>query len=142
MNYKVIERKDPRDTEQPGKYYGSLVSTSQITIDEIATRISSTCTVTRHDCLAVLSALQEQIIYALQEGKRVSLGDVGNFRVVAIGSGSDTEESYDTSYLKRLKVTFTPNKKLKNAVSLKNEAIFFQRIKLVESGKKADDAQG
>ena len=90
MNYKVIERKDPRNPEAPGKYYGFIVNLSKIGIEEIATRISGTCTVTRHDCLAVLSALQEQIIYALQEGKRVHLGDIGSFRTVANGLGSDT----------------------------------------------------
>lgn len=141
MNYKVIMKKSPRDAEQPGKYYGCLVSTSQIGIDEIATRISATCTVTRHDCLAVLSALQEQIIFALQEGKRVSLGDVGHFRTIAQGSGCDTEEEYDTSYFKRLKVLFTPNKELKNAISLGNEAISFRRIKYVGNGTAADNAQ-
>lgn len=31
-----------------------------------------------------------------------------------------------------MKVRFIPNKELKNALSLKNEAISFQRIKLVE----------
>ena len=62
MNYKVIERKAPRNPEAPGKYYGFIVNLSKIGIEEIATRISGTCTVTRHDCLAVLSALQEQII--------------------------------------------------------------------------------
>ena len=69
MNYKVIERKRPaRTRKQPGKVITvSIVQPLQIGIEEIATRISGTCTVTRHDCLAVLSALQEQIIYALQE---------------------------------------------------------------------------
>ena len=74
MMYKVIERKDPRNPEGQGKYYGLIVNMSNIGIDELATRISATCTVTRHDCLAVLSALQEQIIYALKEGRRVHLG--------------------------------------------------------------------
>lgn len=132
MIYKVIKKKNPKNVEEPGKYYGCLVSPSLISIDEIATRISATCTVTRHDCLAVLSALQEQIIFALQEGKRVGLGDIGYFRTVINGSGSDTEEAYNTSYFKSMKVRFIPNKELKNALSLNNEAISFQRIKLVE----------
>lgn len=113
MNYKVIERKDPRNPEAPGKYYGFIVNLSKIGIEEIATRISSSCTVTRHDCLAVLSALQEQIIYALQEGKRVHLGDIGSFRTVANGLGSDTAEKYDSAYITKLRVCFTPNAKLK-----------------------------
>ena len=117
MNYKVIERKDPRTPEAPGKYYGFIVNLSKIGIEEIATRISGTCTVTRHDCLAVLSALQEQIIYALQEGKRVHLGDIGSFRTVANGLGSDTAEKYDPAYITKLRVCFTPNTKLKKAMT-------------------------
>lgn len=69
MIYKVIKKKNPKNVEEPGKYYGCLVSTSLISIDEIATRISATCTVTRHDCLAVLSALQEQIILCPSGGQ-------------------------------------------------------------------------
>lgn len=128
MNYKVIERKNPRDPESPGKYYGFIVSLSKIGIEEIATRISSTCTVTRHDCLAVLSALQEQIIYALQEGKRVHLGDIGCFRVVAHGLGSSTAEEYDPSLFTSLRVCFTPNTKLKKAMSLDNKAYSLDRV--------------
>ena len=94
--------------------------------------ISASCTVTRHDCLAVLSALQEQIIYALQEGKRISLGDIGRFRVMAIGAGSDTAESYDTNLIKRLKVCFTPNTRLKDALTLDNKAFPLTRLNLVE----------
>lgn len=131
MNYKVIEIRNPRATEQPGKYYARLINGSSINLEDFATRITATCTVTRHDCLAVLSALQEQIIYALQEGKLVHLGDVGNFRVSAKGSGSDTEKDYNISYLKKLKVVFTPNVTLKNALSLQNKAITFQRVKNV-----------
>ena len=32
MNYKVIERKDPRNPEAPGKYYGFIVNLSKIGI--------------------------------------------------------------------------------------------------------------
>lgn len=141
MNYRVIEKKDPRALEQPGKYYARLVSTSQVDIEDIATRITSTCTVTRHDCLAVLSALQEQVIYALQEGKRVTLGDLGTFHTTVSGSGSDTPEEYDISHIKRLRVIFQPNMNLRNALSLQNKAISFNRIQYVENKKQQDTAQ-
>ena len=138
MIYKVIERKNPRDMEGPTKFYGYVVSLSAIGIDDLATRISSNCTVTRHDCLAVLSALQEQIIYALQEGKRVHLGDIGSFRIVANGTGSETPEGYDTSFLTRLRVCFTPNKKLKEAVALDNKDFSLERVDFAEP---ADDEE-
>lgn len=132
MIYKVIERKDPRNPEGQGKYYGLIVNMSKITLDELATRISATCTVTRHDCLAVLSALQEQIIYALKEGKRVHLGDIGCFRVVANGTGSATPETYDTSFLQKLHVRFTPNTKLKSALSLIKRDFSLEQVDLAE----------
>ena len=143
MNYKVIERKDPRNPEAPGKYYGFIVNLSKIGIEEIATRISGTCTVTRHDCLAVLSALQEQIIYALQEGKRVHLGDIGSFRTVANGLGSDTAEKYDPAYITKLRVCFTPNTKHKKAMSLDNKAFTLERVDFLpeeeDSEEEGDD---
>ena len=128
MIYKVIERKDPRNPEGQGKYYGLIVNMSNIGIDELATRISATCTVTRHDCLAVLSALQEQIIYALKEGKRVHLGDIGSFRVMANGLGSETPEAYETSLISALRVRFTPNTALKDALSLTNRDFPLERV--------------
>ena len=128
MMYKVIERKDPRNPEGQGKYYGLIVNMSNIGIDELATRISATCTVTRHDCLAVLSALQEQIIYALKEGKRVHLGDIGSFRIVANGLGSETPEAYETSLISALRVRFTPNTALKDALSLTNRDFPLERV--------------
>jgi hypothetical protein len=76
MIYKIVERINPTKRDEAPKYYGYIVSMSKLGIEEIATRISASCTVTRHDCLAVLSALQEQIIYSLQEGKSVALGDL------------------------------------------------------------------
>ena len=139
MNYKVFERKDPRFPNEQGKFYGAIVNLSKIGIEEIASRISSTCTVTRHDCLAVLSALQEQIIYALQEGKRVHLGDIGCFRVVANGKGSDTAEAYDTSLMTKLLVRFTPNTKLKKAISLGNKEFDLKRLDFAEEEETAEE---
>ena len=125
MNYKVIERKDPRNPEAPGKYYGFIVHLSKI--------------VTRHDCLAVLSALQEQIIYALQEGKRVHLGDIGSFRTVANGLGSDTAEKYDPAYITKLRVCFTPNTKLKKAMSLDNKAFTLERVDFLPEEEDSEE---
>ena len=127
MNYKVIERKDPRNPEAPGKYYGFIVNLSKIGIEEIATRISGTCTVTRHDCLA------------LQEGKRVHLGDIGSFRTVANGLGSDTAEKYDPAYITKLRVCFTPNTKLKKAMSLDNKAFTLERVDFLPEEEDSEE---
>ena len=132
MIYKIVERINPTKRDEAPKYYAYIVSMSKLGIEEIATRISASCTVTRHDCLAVLSALQEQIIYSLQEGKSVALGDLGTFRIVAKGLGSETAKEYNTSYMKKLLVRFTPNTKLKNALELKNSAISLKHVEFAE----------
>jgi predicted histone-like DNA-binding protein len=132
MIYKIVERINPTKRDEAPKYYGYIVSMNKLSIEEIATRISASCTVTRHDCLAVLSALQEQIIYSLQEGKSVALGDLGTFRIVAKGLGSETAKEYNTSYMKKLLVRFTPNTKLKNALELKNSAISLKHVEFAE----------
>lgn len=139
MMYKVIERKDPRNPKAQGKYYGTIINMAKIDIEELATRISATCTVTRHDCLAVLSALQEQIIYALKEGKRVHLGDIGSFRTVANGMGSATPEEYDPALITKLLVRFTPNTALKSALDLNNRDFPLERVDLVEDGEESDE---
>ena len=138
MIYKVVERKNPRDMEGPTKWYGYVVNLSHIDIDELATRIAAGSTVTRPDVLAVLAALQEEFIYALQEGKSIRLGDIGSFRVVANGSGSDTKEGYDTSFLTRLRVQFTPNTVLKDALSLSNRKFPLERVDFAEDEEEEE----
>lgn len=123
--YKVIERKNPKDFESPGKFYATPVCFNQLNIDNLAERISASCTVTRADCLAVLASLQEQIILALQEGNKVHLGDLGSFRLTFRGTGSDTAEDYKTSLIKTVNVCFTANTDLKEALKVSNKAVRF-----------------
>lgn len=137
MIIKVNKKKDPRD-ENLVKYYGYIFQGDPLDIDMLATRISGTCTVTRHDCLAVLSALQEQVIYALQSGIPVRLGDIGSFRIMAQGAGADTFKDYDVSLIKKLMVRFTPNTALKEALSLQNKNVTLRRVNIVTEDKDGE----
>lgn len=142
MMYKVIERKDPRTPDAPGKWYAQIVNMSRIDVDELATRIADSCTVTRPDVLAVLAALQEQFIYALQEGKRIHLGDIGSFRAVANGLGAETKEQYDTSLISAIRVRFTPNAALKDALDLTNRKYPLERVDFAAPDDDEDDGGG
>lgn len=62
------------------KYFAQFAPVTPVNLNDIANRISKTCTVTEHDVKAVLSALQEQILYSLSDGHSVRLGDLGSFR--------------------------------------------------------------
>lgn len=137
LHYRIVERKKPGDDFAASKFYGCLVNPGIIDLDGLAKRISGNCTVTRADTLAVLSALEEQIIYALQSGMRVHLGDVGCFRLTCQGEGTELKEDYKTSLIKKLKVVFFPSKALREAVAVDNKDIKFYNV---ESMAMAADA--
>ena len=140
LHYRVVERKNPAKKEEPGLYYGCLVNPGIIDIEGLAKRISATCTVTRADTLAVLTALQEQVIYALQSGMRVHFGDIGSFRLTCQGEGVDAKENFKVSQITSLKVVFTPNKALKEAIAVNNKDISFYNIET--SGTDGTDETG
>ena len=100
INYRVVSKRKPgSDNPTEVKYYACVVSPGQVTIESLAKRISNTCTVTRADCLAVLAALQEEILYALQNGMRVHLGDVGSFRLSCQSGGTETPEEFEVKHI-------------------------------------------
>lgn len=120
INIKVVRRSDARDKTLPGLYYGCVKSFDKVTIEQLAERIAANCTVTRTDCLAVLAALQEQAVFSLQQGARVSLGDLGSLRLTCQSSGSATPEEFECNDVKKLRIIFTPSSKLRKAVQLDN----------------------
>ena len=129
INYRIVGRQKP-GTQEPEylKYYAQVVSPGMIDMEGLAKRISGKCTVTRADCLAVLAALQEEVIYALQSGMRVHLGDVGSFRMSCQCMGVPTPEEVGVKNIKKLKVLFHPNVVLKNAIDLKNKEVSFYNL--------------
>lgn len=142
LNYKIVGKQKPGTSDPANlKYYAYLVHPGVITIEGLAKRIASNCTVTRADCLAVLSSLQEQIIYALQSGMRVHLGDVGNFRLNCQSGGSETPEDFSVKQIKKLKVVFSPSKTLKNAITLNNEDISFYNLEGAATGTDAQETE-
>lgn len=126
--YKLVERKNPQSPQSGAKFHAKLIWTGNLTTTDLAKRISSTCTVTYHDCVAVLSALQEQIIYALKDSKSVSLDKLGTFSISFKGDGSDTEKEYKTNMLRQIKINFRACSDIKNEMGLKNVDIAFNRM--------------
>lgn len=142
INYRIVGRQKP-GTQEPEnlKYYAQVVSPGMIDMEGLAKRISGKCTVTRADCLAVLAALQEEVIYALQSGMRVHLGDVGAFRMSCQCMGVPTPEEVEVKNIKKLKVIFCPNVVLKNAIDLKNKEVSFYNLEKGAAGKTDEDGE-
>ena len=108
VTYSVSPRINPRDKEAAPKFYAQAQARGDVSIREMAERIQSTCTVTKADVYAVLVALEDVIVEALQNGEIVRLGELGTFQLSLSGKGAVTEEDYNTSLIKRAKINFRP----------------------------------
>ena len=107
INYIVARKKNMTDGSI--KYYAKVAPVSPVYVNDIAARISKTCTVTEHDVKAVLSALQEQVIYSLSDGHSVRLGDLGSFRPTLSAEGTTDPEQCTAALIKRVRVKFCPS---------------------------------
>ena len=107
INYIVARKKNMTDGSI--KYYAKVAPVSPVYVNDIAARISKTCTVTEHDVKAVLSALQEQVIYSLSDGHSVRLGDLGSFRPTLSAEGTADVDQCNASLIKRVRVKFCPS---------------------------------
>ena len=71
VSYSVVKRNNPLDQDAVPKFYAQAQANGHVEIREMADRIQKTCTVTRADVMAVLVALEDVIMEAL-EGDRKS----------------------------------------------------------------------
>lgn len=142
INYKIQGKQKPgTDEPQYLKYYACIVSPGVINMEGLAKRISTMCTVTRADCLAVLAALQQEIVYALQSGMKVHMGDVGSFRLSCQSEGAATAKEFEVKNIKKLKVIYNPSKVLRNAIQLDNEDINFYNLEKSVQTETEEDGQ-
>ncbi|MBQ2363616.1 MAG: HU family DNA-binding protein [Bacteroidaceae bacterium] len=124
IKYNIIPRKNPINKEV--KYYAQMAPVTPVTLNSIAEAIASNCTVTLHDCKAVLSALQEQIALNLRQGNSVRLGDLGSFHSVIKSSGALSADEFSTSHIKGLKVCFCMSSPMRYMLSKQNPSVTFQ----------------
>ena len=124
VTYSVVPRIDPRQKNDPPKYYAQAQARGDVSIREMAERIQSTCTVHKSDVYAVLVALEDVVSDAIQNGEIVRLGDLCTLQVGLSGKGSLTEEDYNDTLIKRAKINFRPGKVLASAL----ETLKFSKV--------------
>ena len=138
VSYSVVPRVNPRDKEAAPKFYAQAQARGDVNIREMATRIQGSCTVTKADVYAVLVALEDVIMEALQNGEIVRLGELGTFQVSLSGKGAVTSEDYDTSLIKKARINFRPGLSLAgmlDTLSFSKVAIKYQKETDEEGGE-------
>lgn len=117
VKLKTVQKVNPKDLTARKKYYAHAVSTGRSDMNRLARLIAMQCTVNRADCLAVLSALQDNIIMELEDGKIVELGELGVFQVGVKSAGHDDATEVSTHSVKRAKLNFRPGTELKKMIA-------------------------
>ena len=106
LTYSVVERRNPKNPEEPGKFYALAQARGVANIREISDRIQKTCTVTRADVLAVLIALEDVVAECLANGEIVRLGDLGSLQVSLSGRGAEKPEKFNENMIGKAKILF------------------------------------
>ena len=114
VTYSVVPRINPREKNDPPKYYAQAQASGDVNIREMSERIQASCTVTKADVYAVLVSMEDVIIDALKSGEIVRLGDLGTFQIGVSGKGTLTEEEYDSSLIQKARINFRPGAVLSN----------------------------
>ena len=114
MKYKKMSKKNPMNRDLPPKYYAVPVSSGNVTLDTLASRIERLSSLSKGDILNVLSGFLEEMPEYLKDGKSVKLGDFGTMRLSFSSEGVDTEEEVNAGLIKEIRVIFTPGVKLKD----------------------------
>ena len=139
MNYKVIERKD-RATR---KHRASITVSSSTSPKSESRRLPHASAVpvpSRGTTVwPFCRPCRNKSSMPLQEGKRVHLGDIGSFRTVANGLGSDTAEKYDPAYITKLRVCFTPNTKLKKPCRSTTRLFTLERVDFLPEEEDSEE---
>ena len=130
VTYSVVPRINPREKNDPPKFYAQAQARGDVSIREMAERIQATCTVHKTDVYAVLVALEDVVKEAIQNGEIVRLGELCTLQVSLSGKGTLTEEEYDDSLIKKAKINFRPGTILADALeSLKYSKVPIKYLK-------------
>ena len=92
VTYSVVARKNMLKKDDPAKYYAQAQASGDVGLDEISTRVEKACTVHSADVVAVLKALEDEMVDGLSRGEIVRLGNIGTFQVGLRSRGAEKAE--------------------------------------------------
>ena len=116
VTYSVVPRINPREKNDPPKFYAQAQARGDVNVREMAERIQASCTVHKTDVYAVLVALEDVVKEAIQNGEIVRLGELCTLQVSLSGKGTLTEKEYDDTLIKKAKINFRPGVVLASAL--------------------------
>lgn len=108
INIRLQKNEIKRNTGY-GKYFGRVVHTGEVTIDQFADEIQRNCSATKSDVKLVLTELQATIKRHLQDGQVVILPEIGRLKLSVETIGVDKPKDFNLKkHLKRVVCKFLP----------------------------------
>ena len=138
INYSIAIRGTKPGTKKEQinhtKAYGVAQVTESVDINKFAAHIANHgCVYSKGDIVGLLTIAVACLRELLLEGKRIKLGDLGDFQPRLKTVGAVTTEDFTASNIKAVNISWEPGKNFEN---LRSEAEF----QLVPSRKLAADA--
>ena len=117
IKFKAVAMSDPTDRSAPKKYYAKALSSNKIELKDLAKRISAkSTTVSDIDTQAVLMALTQELVLAVQNGETVHLGDLGYFHTTVTGKGAKDAKSLSSSDIEAAHLRFVAGKEIESSL--------------------------
>lgn len=83
-------------------------------------RVEKACTVHSADVVAVLKALEDEMVGGLSRGEIVRLGNIGTFQVGLRSRGAEKAEDFKAANISKARVNFRPGPVLADAMKTLN----------------------
>lgn len=111
MKFKLVEKANPLDRSKK-KRYANAVNAGKTSQRDLAKIVEEKSSLTVGDILNVIENLLDELPRQLMEGKSVSLGAFGSFRLTLSSEGAEEKKKFSTSKIEP-KVVFTPSVEFK-----------------------------
>jgi predicted histone-like DNA-binding protein len=116
IKLKINSRRNPQDNQAPELFYLRAIKKELVDFERLAYLISNQSTVREPDCLAVLRALEHNMLDQLGQGNVVQLGSLGNFQVGVRSEGTATAEEQSPANIRSVHLNYRAGKRIKKAL--------------------------
>ncbi|WP_321438497.1 HU family DNA-binding protein [uncultured Bacteroides sp.] len=114
VNFSVVPKKNPSKTAEPAKFYAQAQGHGEMGFDAICEDVDSRCTAAKADVTAALNGVLTTMKLFLGKGEIIRLGDFGTFQVALSSHGATTEKEFNSSMIRKARISFRPGKLLTN----------------------------
>lgn len=124
IKYAIVKRRNPLTAAV--KYYAACTDSKLVPTSQLVARMVESCTVTRADAAAVVSAYVSAILRHLKNGRSCKIEGLGIFSVNLSSKGSESRETFTSDLIRGVKVNFRADKAFSYRFNRANPGVSFR----------------